>query len=392
MSRVPGSRPTSQRNTPTRRQQQQQQQNDEYYVDDNSYYQEEQDQQQQPQHYDNNNYYYNDQQQQQRPQSTTYSGNHTPQQQEQNRSRRNSGTQQQKPPLSATNSRTPTPKKAQQQIAASTTNHSISSNNNIIKRDPELLYLEEQLYTERFKRDDAERRLLMFEEKCSAERLEDEEAHQRRILEMYVSAALLRSDRQEAFQKQLTSLETLGHPAVVEQLEKTHQHIEVERSVVDALRHQLDARTAAIRANAAKEREKTNFYRTMLIRRMRQLEEHVRMVCGADHWLLRLAPDLADRDKPFTTVTGLTVQQSPAAKVFYSSNNGSAVSYEEQQRYYDATQSANKFANNVLMGSIRSSSKNQQLDTITSSVANANAAAVTRNDQSPVPEHPNYYH
>lgn len=184
--------------------------------------------------------------------------------------------------------------------------------------DPALAKLEEELYTERMQRDDLEKRVIMFEEQEAAQRLEDEEAHQRRILEMFVTAALIKEDRKQVFKQQLQSLEALSHPSVVEQLEKVAKHIQVERSVVDALSKQQEAKMHAIRVDAAKEREKYGFYRTMLIRRMRQLEEHCKMVCGTDHWLLRLAPNLAaDGDRPFNSVSGLKIQQTPAARNFY---------------------------------------------------------------------------
>jgi hypothetical protein len=174
-----------------------------------------------------------------------------------------------------------------------------------------LAALEERVFDERLRRDVSERRLLLHEERCAAERIEDDEAHRRRLLEMFVAAGVLRDDRREAQRRERAAIEALARPAVVEQLDRVGQHVAVERSIVDALRRQLEARTAAGRAAAAKEREKVGFYRTMLIRRLRQLEDHVRFVCGADHWLLRM-PDLADNATPFMTASGLRLQPSAA--------------------------------------------------------------------------------
>jgi hypothetical protein len=175
--------------------------------------------------------------------------------------------------------------------------------------------LEEAILIERLTRGDLERALLEKEERAAAERVAEDEAHRRRLMEMLVVAGQLHEDRRTEFQREKHAVQHSCTPAVVEQLEKVAHHTEVERSVVDALRRQLEARLSAQRVEATKEREKVQFYRTMLIRRMRQMEEHVRMVCGADHWLLRL-PDLADKERPFTSVSGFAVQASPAAKVF----------------------------------------------------------------------------
>jgi hypothetical protein len=182
--------------------------------------------------------------------------------------------------------------------------------------------LEIQLDAERQSRARTERRLLEFEERAAADKIAADQQHRRRLMEMLLVAGQLHEDRKTEAARDKMAVHNSATPAVVEQLHKTAHNTEVERAMVEALRRQMEAKLSLQRAEAAKEREKVQFYRTMLIRRMRELEKHVRML-SPEHWLLRL-PDLADADKPFTSVSQFAVQASPAAKNFDLSHHTAA--------------------------------------------------------------------